>query len=104
MVVDADNELVASDRSVTVDMLRRYGKLIELFRTIDSCYTVADDTRWLPYQHAGGLTATALFESGEDHLDLDFPTTPPDSRPDKGRVEAAKGAVRGTGMNYARKV
>jgi hypothetical protein len=104
MGVDADNDLVAMDRRVTADMLRRYGKLIELFRTIDACYTVADDTRWLPYQHAGGLTATALFESSEDHLDLDFPATPPNPRPDKSSVEVTKGAVRATVMNYAWKL
>jgi hypothetical protein len=104
MGVDADNDLIAMDRRITGSMLRRYGKLIELFRTIDACFTVADGTRWLPYQHAGGLTATSLFESGEDHLDLDFPEVPRDPKPDKSSVEVTKGAVRATVMNYAWKL
>jgi hypothetical protein len=77
--VDADNDLIAMDRRVAVDLLSRYGKMIELFRSIDECFTVADDTRWLFYQHAGGLCACTLFESAHDHLDLELPAVrPPD--------------------------
>lgn len=100
MGVDADNDLIALDRRTTSLMLRRYGKMLELFNTVGDCFAVADDTRWLPYQHAGGLTACALFEGGHDHLDLDFPTQPPaivDKRPIGGPVKAIV-------MNYAWKL
>jgi len=104
MGVDADNDLIAMDRRITLSMLQRYGKMLELFRTVDRCFTVADDTRWLPYQHAGGLTACSLFESGEDHLDLDFADQRPDPPPDKRSVEVVKGPVRALVMNYAWKL
>jgi hypothetical protein len=53
-------------------MLRNYGKMIRLLATIDECFVIADDTRWMPYQHAGGLTACVLHDGPHDHLDLDM--------------------------------
>jgi hypothetical protein len=100
MGIDADNDLIVLDRRTSAAMLRRYGKMLQLFETIDTCFAVADDTRWLPYQHAGGLTACALYESGHDHLDLDFPAHAPaatDKHPIKGPVKAVV-------MNYAWKL
>lgn len=100
MGVDADNDLIALDSRIAKLILQRYGKMLELFNTIDSCFTIADDTRWLPYQHAGGLTACTLYESGHDHLDLDYPAHPPaivDKNPIKGPVKAVV-------MNYAWKL
>ena len=47
-VAVVDDDLIATDRRITGQLLRRYGKLIELFRTVDAGFTVADDTRWLP--------------------------------------------------------
>lgn len=104
MGVDADNDLIAMDRRVSASLLRRYGKMLELFRGIDECFTVADDTRWLPYQHAGGLTACALFESDHDHLDLDLPKAPPAHVQDKSSVAIVRGPVRAIVMNYAWKL
>jgi len=98
--VDADNDLIAMDRRTAASLLRRYGKMLELFRTVDTCFTVADDTRWLPYQHAGGLTACALFEADEDHLDLDLRAAPP-RHIDK---RVIKGAVKAIVLNYAWKM
>lgn len=71
--IDADNDLIAMDRRVAADLLADYGKMIQLFRSVDECFTIADDTRWLFYQHAGGLCACTLFEGRHDHLDLDLP-------------------------------
>jgi hypothetical protein len=104
MGVDADNDLIAMDRRISASMLRRYGKMLELFRTIDTCFSIADDTRWLPYQHAGGLTQCALFENGEDHLDLGLPDHPPAHKPDKSKVTVVRGPVRAIVMNYAWKL
>jgi hypothetical protein len=100
MGVDADNDLIALDRRLGALILSRYGKMVQLFSAIDSCFVVADDTRWLPYQHAGGLTACSLYENGEDHFDLDLPTHPP-AHPDKGMFKAH---IKGVVMNYAWKL
>lgn len=69
--VDADNDLMALDRRVSRSMLANFGKMIRLFAAVETCFSIADDTRWLPYQHAGGLTACVLFAGNQDHLDLD---------------------------------
>jgi len=70
--VDADVDLIALDRRIGRNLLRNYGKMLRLLATIDECFSIADDTRWIPYQHAGGLTACALLDGPEDHLDLDL--------------------------------
>lgn len=98
--VDADNDLIAMDRRVGREILRRYGKLVQLFATIDECFAVADDTRWLPYQHAGGLTACTLYESGHDHLDLDLPAR----RPEHVDKRVVGGPVKAVVLNYAWKL
>lgn len=77
MGIDADNDLMAMDRRVTVGLLRNYGKMIQLFRSVGDCFTVHDDTRWPFYQHAGGLCACTIFEGGHDWLDLDLPEVRP---------------------------
>jgi len=74
--IGADNDLIALDRRVSASTLRSYGKLIQLFRSIDACFAVADDTRWVPYQHAGGLTSCTLYHGVHDHLDLDLVSMP----------------------------
>jgi hypothetical protein len=100
MGVDADRDLIALDRRIGALILRRYGKMVQLFGTIDDCFSVADDTRWLPYQHAGGLTACSLYESGTDHLDLDLPSTPTEHA----RKRSSLGPVKAVVMNYAWKL
>lgn len=100
--IDADNDLIALDRRISAQMLRRYGKMLHLFSQVDECFTIADDTRWLPYQHAGGLTACTLYEGGHDHLDLDLPEhrlheNDFDKNPIKGPVKAVV-------LNYAWKL
>jgi hypothetical protein len=103
MGVDADNDLIALDRRTGALILRRYGKMLQLFNTIDNCFAIADDTRWLPYQHAGGLTACALYESGHDHLDLDLPAHPPADVPIPNKA-IFKSPVSGVVVNYAWKL
>jgi hypothetical protein len=74
--VDADNDLIALDRRVSASLLRNYGKMIRLLISIDECCSIADDTRWLPYQHAGGVCSCALYKGTHDHLDLDLVSLP----------------------------
>jgi hypothetical protein len=100
MGVDADRDLIALDRRIAALILRRYGKMVQLFGTVDECFAVADDTRWLPYQHAGGLTACSLYESGTDHLDLDLPSVPTAHL----EKRSSMGPVKAVVMNYAWKL
>jgi hypothetical protein len=74
--VDADVDLIALDRRIGRQLLLNYGKMLRLMATIDECFAIADDTRWVPYQHAGGLTACALSDGPYDHLDLDLADVP----------------------------
>jgi hypothetical protein len=74
--VDADVDLMALDRRIGRQLLLNYGKMLRLLATIDKCFAIADDTRWVPYQHAGGLTACALYDGPYDHLDLDLADVP----------------------------
>jgi hypothetical protein len=92
--IGADNDLIALDRRVSASTLRSYGKLIQLFRSIDACFAVADDTRWVLYQHAGGLTSCTLYHGVHDHLDLDLVSIP----------TAANPAVKLLVVNYAWKL
>ncbi|CAM3610848.1 hypothetical protein [Smaragdicoccus niigatensis] len=101
MGVDADNDLIALDHRVCGHILRRFGKMLELFNTVDSCFVVADDTRWLPYQHAGGMTACALYAAGTDHLDLDLPT---DGQVHHVSKTSLGGPVKAVVLNYAWKL
>jgi hypothetical protein len=101
MGVDADNDLIALDHRVCGDILRRFGKMLELFNTVESCFLIADDTRWLPYQHAGGMTACALYAAGPDHLDLDLPTV--DERHHVNKTSLG-GPVKAVVLNYAWKL
>jgi hypothetical protein len=92
--VGADNDLIALDRRSSASTLRSFGKLIQLFRSIDECISVADDTRWVMYQHAGGLTSCTLYHGVHDHLDLDLVSIPMVSNP----------AVKALVVNYAWKL
>jgi hypothetical protein len=74
--VDADNDLIALDRRLGASTLRDYGKVIRLLIAIDECFAIADDTRWLPYQHAGGVCSCALYKGTHDHLDLNLVSLP----------------------------
>jgi hypothetical protein len=74
--IDAANDLIALDRRVTESLLRSYGKVIRLLISIDECFSIADDTRWLPYQHAGGVCSCALYKGTHDHLDLHLVSLP----------------------------
>jgi hypothetical protein len=92
--IGTDNDLIALDRRVSASTLRSYGKLIQLFRSIDECISVADDTRWVMYQHAGGLTSCTLYHGVHDHLDLDLVSIPTVTNP----------AVKALVVNYAWKL
>ncbi len=68
--VDADNDLSALDRRMTISHLRKYGKMMRLFNEIDECIAVLDGGRWGFYIHAGGVIFGVLMNVKNDPFDL----------------------------------
>ncbi|MBW1901568.1 MAG: hypothetical protein JRJ20_08020 [Deltaproteobacteria bacterium] len=73
--IDADNDIYKIDRRITVDHLRDYGKMQELFTEIDECVAVVDGGRWIYYVPTGGLCFCELLYAKRDHFDLSNPIT-----------------------------
>jgi len=71
LTVDADNDLDAIGNRLTANILRSYGKMLALFRSIEDCVAVIDGGKWPYYVHAGGLIFGHLFYNGVDWFDLD---------------------------------
>jgi hypothetical protein len=71
--VDADNDLDILGARTTTGMLRSYGKMLALFRTIDDVIPIIDGAKWPYYIHAGGMIFGQLFFNGRDWWDLDEP-------------------------------
>jgi hypothetical protein len=71
--VDADNDLDLLGARTTAGMLRSYGKMLALFRTIDDVIPIIDGAKWPYYIHAGGMIFGQLFFNGRDWWDLDEP-------------------------------
>ena len=71
--VDADNDLDSLGARTTADMLRSYGKMLALWRTVDDCIPIIDGAKWPYYIHAGGMIFGQLFFNGRDWWDLDQP-------------------------------
>jgi len=69
--VDADNQLDAIGNRLTANILRSYGKMLTLFRSIKDCVAVIDGGKWPYYIHAGGLIFCHLFYNKVDWFDLD---------------------------------
>ena len=69
--VDADNDLHIIGERVTVNVLREYGKMLELFSRIKDCIVVLDGPKWPYYVHAGGMIFGHLFFNGKDWWDID---------------------------------
>jgi len=46
LTIDADNDLFALDRRITRGQLERFGKIQQLFESIDACIAVIDGGRW----------------------------------------------------------
>jgi hypothetical protein len=69
--VDADNDLDAIGNRLTANILRSYGKMLALFRSIKDCVAVIDGGKWPYYIHAGGLIFGHLFYNKVDWFDLD---------------------------------
>ncbi len=77
LAIDADNDLFALDRRITAGQLERFGKMQQLYESIDECIAVIDGGRWGYYVHAGGVTfGVFMFSncSGRSILDLDIPS------------------------------
>ena len=71
--VDADNDIDKVGARTTTHMLRSYGKMLALLRTVEDCIPIIDGARWPYYIHAGGMIFGQLFFNGRDWWDLDLP-------------------------------
>jgi len=73
--IDAENDIYRIDQRITLNHLREYGKMQELFAAIDECVVVVDGGRWMYYVQAGGLCFCELLYATRDHFDLSNPIT-----------------------------
>jgi len=71
--VDADSDLYRLGKDMTVDLLRDYGKILQLFSKIEECTAVLDGGRYAYYLHAGGIVFGALENAEYDAFDLSQP-------------------------------
>ncbi|MGI9164619.1 MAG: hypothetical protein ACR2JI_17110, partial [Mycobacterium sp.] len=69
--VDADNNLRAMGDRMTANILRSYGSMLALFRSITDCVAVIDGGKWPYYIHAGGLIFGHLMYNKMDWFDLE---------------------------------
>jgi len=68
--IDADRDLAALDKRITVSHLRLYGKMMRLFHAIDEAIAIADGGRWGFYLHAGGTIFGVFMHAHDDLFDL----------------------------------
>ena len=73
LTVDADNDLTALSKRITISQLKTFGKVMRLFNEIDECIAVIDGHRWTYYCHAGGVIFGVLMFVKTDPLDLRNP-------------------------------
>ena len=104
--VDADNDLNALDRRLTVNNLRDYGKLVRLFGEIDECIAVLDGGKWPLYQQAGGVVFGNLVNGHLDFFDLE--TVPAGTgfamfkrEPGTPKIKAVNPAIKALVVNHA---
>ena len=77
LTIDADNDLFNLDKRITKSQLENFGKIQQLFESIDECIAVIDGGRWGFYMHAAGVVfGVYMFSkcSGRDILDLNTPS------------------------------
>ncbi|MDQ7781387.1 MAG: hypothetical protein RDU20_00815 [Desulfomonilaceae bacterium] len=70
LTVDADKDLSALDKRITVSHLKKYGKMMRLFHAVDECIAVLDGGRWGFYLHAGGTIFGVFMHAHDDLFDL----------------------------------
>ncbi|MBW1788558.1 MAG: hypothetical protein JRK53_18375 [Deltaproteobacteria bacterium] len=73
LCIDADRDLAALDKRITVSHLKKYGKMMRLFHAIDECIAVVDGGRWGFYIHAGGVIFGTFMHAHDDLFDLTNP-------------------------------
>jgi hypothetical protein len=71
--VIANNDLNQLNNEVTFEMLRYYGKILQLLGTIDECIVVLDSSAPIPYNSAGGIIFGLFISSHQDIFDLNIP-------------------------------
>jgi hypothetical protein len=103
--VEADNDLQALDRRVSMDLFRNYATLIRLMAEVEDTIVVFDGHGNTVYCYAGGLPFDVLYYANCDFLDLDnlgmFESMLPDSFPGKDEYGmGANEAIRCLVVNY----
>jgi hypothetical protein len=71
--IDADNDLYAIDRRITISHLKTYGKVVRLMADLDEFVAIWDGGRWGYYIHAGGVCFGVVMNCGFDAFDLEQP-------------------------------
>ena len=71
VAIDADNDLYAIDRRVTINHIKTYGKMLRLFAALDEFIAVIDGGRFTFYLQCGGICFGAAMNLRYDALDLD---------------------------------
>ncbi len=71
--IDADNDLYAIDRRITVSHLKTYGKAVRLLADLDGFVAIWDGGRWGYYIHAGGVCFGVVMNCRYDAFDLGQP-------------------------------
>jgi hypothetical protein len=76
VTVDADNDLYALNKRVTVGGLKYYGKVISLLGRVDECIVILDFPCPVPYVFAAGVIYANMVCANIDTFDLDNPLPP----------------------------
>jgi len=71
--VDADNDLFALDKRLTIDNFRYYGRILTLLSSIDECIAVLDFSCPIPYVFVAGMIFANFSAASVDIFDLDNP-------------------------------
>lgn len=69
--VSANNDIAVLNREATVRVLKNYGAIYRLLSKIDEVIAIQDCSRWVWYNHCGGIVFGTLLKAHMDMLDLD---------------------------------
>jgi hypothetical protein len=101
--VHGDNDLMALDRRLAVNVLRNYGTLMRLLGEIEDCVVVFDDHGCGVYTYAGGIAFDNLLCADTDFLDLDnlaLLSVETHNKDNNGLTMGKNEAIKGIVINY----